>query len=379
MTAALMLAPSIAHASPFSVGLWGLQEPTGEPTAAGEDAGDVPPPFEPTSSKAPDSAERAEPEPLPEDPVEPEPEPADTSLEEERAKAPSKGFNRHGIGVRGGIVVIPTWILSSYLDAHTNALCRGESIGSFAKDNGVLKVDGCNFYVGGEYIYRQSRILDIVASMGYQRAHTPEGYWLDKGEDLSGADYTEVELDMMYIEADFIARYPVVATEDVEFGIGGGAGIGLGILFGGIYQTPLGSVPAGFTPDGGVTPNTCQSIDDLADFTRCTPRWDPGEAQDADVLDQMPAEDDLSNPNAGLFATCTKDKCSAADLNAFGYRRKQDDVPPVIPVVNLIISTRVIIKDTFAITLSGGWNTGFYFGGGLAYLFGKQVQKKKPE
>src|SRR5690606_6595234 len=174
-------------------------------------------------------------------------------------KAPKNDFNRHGIGVRGGIAVLPTWIFSRYLDAHTNALCRGDNIGDFAEKHGLLKTDGCNFYVGGEYTFRQSRVLDIVAAIGYQSLKAPDGYWLDKGEfdptsttnSLSAADYTEIDLSMMFIEADFVARAPLVVNDTVEFGLGGGAGIGLGILFGGIHQTAIGSDPRGFTQGGG--------------------------------------------------------------------------------------------------------------------------------
>jgi hypothetical protein len=41
----------------------------------------------------------------------------------------------------------------------------------------------------------------------------------------------------------------------------------------------------------------------------------------------------------------------------------------------LIISARVIIKDVFGISINGGFNTGFYFGGAMHYYFGKQFQK----
>ena len=50
-------------------------------------------------------------------------------------------------------------------------------------------------------------------------------------------------------------------------------------------------------------------------------------------------------------------------------------------VVNLIVSMRLIIKDTFGITINGGWNTGFYFGGGMQVFFGKSEQdemRRKP-
>jgi hypothetical protein len=337
---------------------------------------------QPTSSRAPASGEVPDPveyePPVAEDPTEePEEEEEATLQTQRRLAAKDEAFHRHGIGVRGGITIIPTWILGNYLSTHTNALCRGESLGDFAVERGLLKVDGCNFYVGPEYTYRFSRIFDLTTSVGYQKLHTPEGFWIDNGQydgtaaSLGGADYTEVDLHMMYMELDFVARAPIVVTENVEFGIGGGGGIGLGVLFGGVYQTPLGARPWGFDPTTGeVDFASCQSLNDLGDHRRCTPRWDAGE--DGDQV--PPAESDLETPNPNLFATCTKDKCSASDLQALGYRNKQGGVPPVIPVVNIILSARLIIKDAFGISLNGGFNTGFYFGGSMMYFFGPSSQ-----
>ncbi|MEM9463421.1 MAG: hypothetical protein AAGF11_55275 [Myxococcota bacterium] len=332
--------------------------------------------MQPTSSKAPESTPLSE-EVTPEEPAEPtEPEPAEEqSLEEQRdSAAHDPKFRRHGIGAHGGITIIPTWLLSNWLATHTNALCRGK-IGSFASDRGLTQQDGCNFYVGGHYIYRFSRVLDVTASVQYQRARVPEGLWLDKARfngaagAVDAADYTQVDLGLLAMEVDFIARAPIVVTKDVEFGIGGGGGLGLGVVFGGIFQTPLGVDPAGFS-NGQRTEGTCETLEDLGDLTRCTPRWDAGPAGDTPPPD--PSE--LSNPNPDLFANCTSTECNESDLRAFGYRREQGGVPPVIPVVNLILSARVIIKDLVGITVNGGWNTGFYFGGGLQFFFGKAEQ-----
>lgn len=373
-------------------------EPTSSPAPGGTEPVPVPEPtsskappstMQPTSSKAPASTAPlpAEPEPEPDVVDEPPAEetPAeDLSLETERRLAGrDDAFHRHGIGAHGGIVVIPTWILSNWLSTHTNALCRGATIGAFAADRGLARQDGCNFYVGADYTYRFSRVLDVSASVQYQRARVPEGLWLDKARydgtagSIESADYTEIDLGLIAMEVDFIARAPIVITKDVEFGIGGGGGLGLGVVFGGVFQTPLGTAPAGFTPTGGRTDGTCQTLEDLADTTRCTPRWDA--AQDGD--DVPPDQNDLSNPNPELFATCTSTECNTNDLRAFGYRQEQGGIPPVIPVVNLILSMRLLIKDTFGITVNGGFNTGFYFGGGMQYYFGKREQDemtKKP-
>ena len=140
--------------------------------------------------------------------------------------------------------------------------------------------------------------------------------------------------------------------------------------FGSINQTPLGAAPEGFTSGAGRTPDTCQSIEDLGDLTRCTPRYDIN--ADGDQI--PPDQSELSFPNPDLFANCTSNECNESDLRAFGYRREQTGIPPVIPIVNLILSARLIIKDTVGITINGGFNTGFYFGGGLQIFFGKPEQ-----
>ena len=358
--------------------------PGGESTPAPEPTSSKAPPstLQPTSSKAPASTAApteptVEPPPAEEPVAEPEGGGEELTLEtERRLAARDEAFHRHGIGVHGGIVVIPTWILSNWLATHTNALCRGSNIGAFAADRGLSRQDGCNFYVGADYTYRFSRVLDVSASVQYQRAKVPEGLWLDKARydgsaaSIEAADYTEIDLGLIAMEVDFIARAPIAITKDVEFGIGGGGGLGLGVLLGNVYQTPLGSAPAGYTAAGGRTDGTCQTLEDLADLTRCTPRWDAG--NDGDMT--PPDQSQLSNPNPELFASCTRDKCSSNDLRAFGYRREQGGIPPVIPVVNLILSMRLLIKDAVGITVNGGFNTGFYFGGGVQYFFGKPEQ-----
>ncbi len=366
----------IGATSPQAIGWPTVAAPSPE---ASESVGDEPaleePSYAPTSSKAPASKPRPEPVATPEPEPEPQPEPEPLA----EAKPPQPKFNRHGVGVRGGIVIVPTWILSRWVETQTNALCRGGSIGNYAEERGLLRTDGCNFYVGGEYVYRWSRILDIVGAVGYQRAKLPEGFWLDKGryrgtpESLVAADYTEVDLGMMFIQADFVARAPIVQRDNVEVGIGGGAGLGLGIIFGDVYQTGIGSNPDGYTPGQGPSAtDTCQTPEDLADFNRCTPRYDV--TMDSDG--SPPDPDDLSDPNNELYADCDGSGCSKRDLAAFGYREAQGGIPPVIPVVNLILSARVILKDTVGITLNGGFNTGFYFGGAVTYFFGKDFQTR---
>ena len=330
------------------------------------------------------------------------------TLDSARDVVTEETYNQHAIGVRSGLTMVPTWILNSFLASHTNALCRGDQIGNFGLDNGLTRTDGCNFYVGGEYVYRKNRNLDIVASVGYQRMKTPDGYWLDKDEwgdgcsevdpangcNLAAADYTELNLSFVFVEADFIGRATVAKGKDLEFQIGGGAGLGIGIIVGkGLYQTLMGGevnadgqrVPVS-PADAAGTPDfsTCTTIQDLGSFQRCTPYYTDDFDIDQDGDGFKDSNGDFRDPGflpetqgPGQFAECDANGCNASDLQAFGSRFKNEDVPPVIPVVNLILSARLMIKDTVGLNLTGGFQTGFYFGGSLQYFFGKGGGEKK--
>jgi len=298
--------------------------------------------------------------------VEPTPEPI---VEPAKPPEPEK-FNRHGFGIRGGITMIPTWAVRGYVQSLTNSLCRGDSIPKGKFGEGLTRVDGCNFYIGGEYIYRQSKNLDIVPSVGFQRIKAPDGLWLDDSEkdpvtgkpNLGAADYTQVNFSHVSIQVDFIGRGNLIKTPDFAWQLGGGGGLGLGIITGGgFFQTPLGNPPG--SPSGG----TCNSVDDYADFTKCTPHY---QDQEANGKPDPGAGLTLGgvDTNPGRFAKCTTSSCNEADLNALG-RQKGINLP-VIPIVNLLVTTRFLIKDTFGINITGGWQTGFYFGGSLQYFFG---------
>ena len=368
LTSSLVLLPSVAAASPFAR-VHALQAPpTTSAPATTPTSSD--PSLQPTSSKAPPSKDLVEPAPTPvEQPkVEPEPEP---EPEAPPPPAPEK-WNRHGIGIRGGITVIPTFAVRGYVQSLTNALCRGSSIPSGALGDKLTRVGGCNFYIGAEYIYRASKVLDIVPAVTYARIKAPDGLWLDDSEtdpitgkpNLGAADYTQVNFSHVGLQVDFIGRGTLIKTADFAWQLGGGGGIGLGIITGfGFLQTPLGN-PVG-SPNG----LTCNSIDDFSDFSKCTPHYQDLEANGKD----SPAPGTLSldgeaGGNPFRFAKCTKDGCNGADLDALG--RKKGVNLPVIPIVNLLVTTRFIIKDTFGINITGGWQTGFYFGGSLQYFFG---------
>lgn len=374
----LALLPSVALANPYGAA-FRMQAPPATTTTTTTTTTTAPaatpttdPSLQPTSSKAPRSKELEEPKPEEPPKVEAPPEPV---AEPEPPKKEPEKFNRHGFGIRGGITMIPTWAVRGYVQSLTNALCRGDSIPKGKFGEGLTRVDGCNFYIGGEYIYRYSQHFDIVPSVGYQRIKAPDGLWLDDSEkdvvtgkpNLGAADYTQVNFSHVTLQVDFIGRGNLIKTPDFVWQLGGGGGLGLGIITGGgFYQTPLGN-PPGSPGAGNVPTNTCNSIADYSDFTKCTPHY-----QDPDANEVPDPGNGLTlggvDTNPGRFAKCTSGSCNEADLNALG-RQKGVNLP-VIPIVNLLVTTRFLIKDTFGINITGGWQTGFYFGGSLQYFFG---------
>lgn len=379
LASSLVLLPSVAAASPFAR-VHALQAPatttpapTPTPTASPTPTD---PSLQPTSSKAPASKDLPEPapEPVEQPKVEPPPEPEPVLPP---PPAPEK-WNRHGIGIRGGITVIPTFAVRNYVQSLTNSLCRGNSIPSGALGDKLTRVDGCNFYIGLEYIYRQSKNLDIVPAITYSKIKAPDGLWLDDSEtdpitgkpNIGAADYTQVNFSHVGLQVDFIGRGTLIKTPDFAWQLGGGGGIGLGIITGfGFLQTPLGHNLPGGQP-GSPQGNTCNSIDDFSDFTKCTPHYQGPD--DEDNGGPPPAQGslqlDADGPNTLRFAKCNTTGCSGDDLDALG--RKKGVNLPVIPIVNLLVTTRFMIKDTFGINITGGWQTGFYFGGSLQYFFG---------
>ncbi len=409
-----LVIPVVAEASPFAIRLTTddlvrLSTAPGETAAPDETAApsegegaapeDTAAPVDPTEEPVEEPAE----DDLLGDPTE-DPELEDDELEEELAGPKKKGdFNAHAIGVNGGIHLAPSYFLSAALASYANSMCR-KKVGNWGEQNGLTKVDGCNFYVNGGYTYRVNRAFDIQANVGYLHIKLPDAAWLDNSEwdrdsctmndnsqgsscNLGAADYTQVDLRMVTIELNFVGRGTLYRNQDVEVLLGGGGGVGVGILVGkGIFQTPLGPDPA--SRDSA---SSCQTLADLADFRKCTPRYydDLDVDQDGDGMivnvngratypdisrDAVDMGGDL--PGGGSTSTndswvkCTRDQCDGSDLDAIGRKPPKGQPWPAYPVVNIFGSFKIIVKDTFGITIDGGIKDGFFFGGGMQYYFG---------
>ncbi len=403
--ATTLIIPAVADASPFAVPrTGGLHLLGAEPPAdaeaeapAAEDPGAEDPTAE-EPAEVPTGDEEALDDIATADPTEGEVVEDDDELEDELAAGkPKKGdFNANAIGLQGGIQLIPSYFLNAALASYANSVCRNE-VGDWGEQNGLVKVDGCNFYVSGGYTRRVSRAFDVNIGLGYLHIQPPDSLWIDNNEwdrdnctvdeggqstcNLGAADYTEIDLRMFTFEVNFIGRGTLYRNNDVEIQLGGGGGVGFGVLLGdGIRRTPLGPDPSGYS-NGMATPDTCTTLADTADFRRCTPRYyddiDVDQDGDGNVMDasreavDMGAElpDGNATSTGTSYARCSRDKCDGSDLAMFGTS-ETGGTWPVYPLVNIMGSFRIIVKDTFGITIDGGIKNGFFFGGGIQYYFG---------
>lgn len=404
-----LVIPTVAEASPFAIRLsttdlidLTVDDQDQEPAATSAPAmgeGEA----APSDTPADATAEPADPTAPVEEGTEPAADEAigdptaegleEDELEEELEGPQKKGdFNRHAIGFNGGMQIIPSYFVSKAFATYANSVCRKE-VGNWGEKNGLSRVDGCNFYVNGGYLVRIHRGFDIQANVGYLHIKLPDSYWLDNNEwdrdscevdgdndgacNLGAADYTQVDLRMVTLEVNFIGRGTLYRNQDVEVQLGGGGGIGAGILVGkGIFQTPLGAFPG--SPDD---PTSCQTLADLADFRKCTPRYDQGSYNDIEQFDDTDVTRDQVDMGTDLptgratsrgdsWVTCQRDQCDSSDLDAIGRAAPKGQPWPAYPVVNLFASFRIIVKDTFGITIDGGIKNGFFFGGGMQYYFG---------
>jgi hypothetical protein len=66
--------------------------------------------------------------------------------------------------------------------------------------------------------------------------------------------------------------------------------------------------------------------------------------------------DDLDDPNA-----CTP---------IVGATREEADIPPVVPIVNVLLGVRFRVVDQVSLQIEGGWRfPSFFIGGGVGYFF----------
>lgn len=167
-----------------------------------------------------------------------------------------------------------------------------------------------SFGVGAEVVRRKGN-FDVVFGIEYDGVSPEDGLYLEQGDNPSTPgeypDYVEFDgLALLGFDASFIWHADIASK--VQFRYGGG--IGVGLVLGDVKQYDV-VCPPGTT------------VDQLDDESQCAGR----------VFD------------------------------------KNADVPPVVPIVNVVLGFRFKVNEQLTVNLDGGFRNVFYFGLGTDYIF----------
>jgi hypothetical protein len=176
--------------------------------------------------------------------------------------------------------------------------------------------------IGAEVVGRKGD-TDIVFGIEYDGASPDDGLYQDKGDDpglcptdpSKCPDYTEFDgLGVIGLDASFIWHARLADRIHLRYG----GGLGLGIVTGSIYQTKM-RCPSTTTNDTLDDPNACGN---------------PG------------------NPGDQVEP-----------------RKESDDVPPVVPIINVLLGARFLVTDNLSLNLEAGFRDVFYVGLGSDWVF----------
>lgn len=169
--------------------------------------------------------------------------------------------------------------------------------------------------VGAELVRRRGN-FDLVFGLEYDAIAPKEGLYQEKGDSLTQCglgdesqcpDYvTGEDLALLGVDASFLWHLDVHPLVQLRYG----AGIGMGVVLGEVEQHD----------------RQCNAGTSLGD---------------------------LDDPKA------------CRDL----MQVKNADIPPIVPIVNLLVGARVKLHEQLSLNIEGGFRDMFFFGGGINYLF----------
>jgi hypothetical protein len=219
---------------------------------------------------------------------------------------------QYGLGVHLRGIFVPTWLLNLFLDAST-------PLNSAA--------------VGAEFVRRKGE-FDIIGSIDFGFYSPRDGNYLGNGDDpATETDYLHFDgLNALGFSVHFIKHEEILPWLSFVWG----GGVGLAVVLGDIFRASSAGCNEG----------------NLDDLDACSPRFD-----------DYSSDSDAWIKNGNNYGS--EDEDSIANPKLF----KEEDVPPVIPIVHLLVGFNFKITDFFAVRLDGGFRNAFYVGATGHYFF----------
>lgn len=250
---------------------------------------------------------------------------------------------RHfAVGARGRLLMIPGWMLDSFLTHHTELVSGSTAL---------------------EFIVRKGP-LDIVTSLDASFYNLPSGNFLAAGKDprldthyMEFRGLTQVSLDVAFIYRAEITRW-------AEFLVGGG--VGLGLVLGDVWLI-------------NNSDQVC-TADNAGDASKCHPisgdTYTDASGQVRPIGPIRPSDPDLALKLDGTYASqidCNKrntdGKLDCRDTALHPHWHPAPEKPPVMVVLNFILGFRFKVNRHLNINLTGGFRNGWIVGVGPEYVF----------
>ena len=224
---------------------------------------------------------------------------------------------KHALGAYARYMFVTELMLKPYLETAT-------ALNSFA--------------VGLQYIHRFDK-FDVVTSLDFSWLTLNDGNWLAKGNDPA-FDTKYVQFDKLsFLSADVAIIGHHAFNNWLE--LRGGAGLGLGVVFGNVYTTS--------------NSNQVCNRDNAGDTSRCFP------------ISPTVGPIMLNQPDTEAKLKATEDS-SRLDT-AQNPHRARGNVPPVMAVLNIMMALNFRLHKNVSTQVEIGFRNAMFVGAGVHYHF----------
>jgi hypothetical protein len=218
------------------------------------------------------------------------------------------------LSLRTWMIYTPPAFLDGQFSLHTNMW-----------EDGVV-----NLSYGAEFTTRIPEKYDLVVSVDWANLRTADGWWVEDGDDIGDATWTESNLSLL--NADVAFHWLTNLNRAQTFQMYYGLGLGLAFVLGEFAKYNVDT-------DGCTNPETGE-------------RW---------------STDDRNTRQNGLLRGCFDENGNPSRVSD----RELQNIPPVLPAVSATLGFRGLIADRVSIALEGGFKTLYFYGGlEVGYFWG---------
>lgn len=189
--------------------------------------------------------------------------------------------------------------------------------GSFSLHTNMWEDGVANLAYGLEFTTRIPDKFDVVVGLDWANLRTADGYWLEDGDPVVDADYTESNLSL--INADVSLHWFTNLNRKENFQWYYGFGLGMGVVLGELTKYDIDPGTSG-----------------------CNWTQEERDSQRLDLVDECAS--DFDNPY-------------------IDRSQPEDRIPPVVPALSLTTGLRYMPTDNLSIGIETGFKTLYFYGG----------------